>query len=72
MKYDIKIVAELAWFVGVAVLAYAAQQTGQQDFGQITDWGAWGVAFVTGLGRVAAAAFATFLTSRLLKGGDAP
>ena len=63
MKYDFKKLAELGWFVGVAVIAFVAQALTAANFEDVAaDPQTWVVALAAGAGRVAVAAFATALT----------
>ena len=63
MQYDFKKVAELGWFVGVAVIAFVAQALTAANFQDVAaDWQTWAIALAAGAGRAAVAAFATALT----------
>jgi len=60
MRYEFKKVAELGWFVGVAVIAFAAQTLTQWNFEDVAaDWQTYAIVLATGAGRAALAAILT-------------
>ena len=61
MRYDFKKVAEVCWFVGVAVVVFVAELIVQWDFEAVAaDWQSYATALLGGAARagvVAALAF---------------
>jgi len=63
MRYEFKKVAEIGWFVAVAVVAFVAQTIAVWNFEDlVADWQTYAIALASGAGRVAVAALASALT----------
>ena len=63
MRYEFQKLAELGWFVLVAVVAFVAQTIALWNFeDMIADWQTYVIALASGAGRVAVAALASALT----------
>lgn len=62
VDYDFKKVAELGWFVAVAVIAFIAQATTQANFQEVAaDWQTYAVCVLSGAARAGVVAFAAAL-----------